>query len=126
MPGAALCCAVAAVVTAVIDGDTLAVRAAAWPGFEATATVRLIGIDTPELRGRCERETAAAIAARTAAADLAPPGARVILSGIDSDKYGRTLARVTLADGRDLAEALLAAGHGRPYAGGARQGWCDE
>ena len=122
----ALCCAVAALVTAVIDGDTLAVAARAWPGIEAVGPVRLLGIDAPELHGRCEAETAAAEAAREAVRALAPPGTLVVLSEIGRDKYGRTLARVRLADGRDLGATLLAQGHGRPYAGGKREGWCGE
>lgn len=122
----ALCCAVAALVTAVIDGDTIAVSARAWPGIEAVGLVRLLGIDTPELHGRCDAETAAAQAARAAVRDLAPPGAVVTLSQVGTDKYGRILARVALADGRDLSLTLLAQGHGRPYAGGRREGWCGE
>ena len=122
----AVCCAVAALVTAVIDGDTIAVAAHAWPGIEAVGLVRLLGIDTPELHGHCEAETAAAQAARAAARELVPPGAVVTLSQVGTDKYGRILARVILADGRDLSAALLAQGHGRPYDGGKRGGWCEE
>ncbi len=120
-----LCCAVAALVTGVIDGDTIAVTAQAWPGIEAVANVRLIGIDTPELHGRCAAETHAAHAARDAALALTPPGATVVLTDLNTDKYGRILARVRLMDGRDLAEVLIAQGHGRPYVGGRRDGWCE-
>lgn len=122
----AFCCAVAALVAGVIDGDTIAVTAQAWPGIEAVANVRLIGIDTPELHGRCAAETHAAHAARDAVRALLPLGSAIVLTDLGTDKYGRILARVRLKDGRELAEALIAKGHGRPYFGGKRQGWCDE
>ena len=36
----------------VIDGDTLVVEVPVWLGLAVTTSVRLKGIDTPELRGR--------------------------------------------------------------------------
>ena len=97
-----------------VDGDTLAVDG---------ERVRLLGIDAPELHGRCGAEKAAARAAQAALARLVAPPARLSLQRHGRDRYGRTLARV-LADGRDVAATLLAAGHARPYAGGRRPGWC--
>jgi endonuclease YncB( thermonuclease family) len=108
-----------------VDGDTLRVRADIWPGISARSLVRLRGIDAPELRGKCPGERAAARAARAALALLA--GDRVALSAIAPDKYsGRVLARVATPDGRDLAQALVALGHARPYGGGKRSPWCPE
>ena len=40
-------------------------------------------------------------------------------------KYGgRVIANLVL-DGRTLSTMLIEAGHGRAYAGGKRQGWCE-
>ena len=40
-------------------------------------------------------------------------------------KYaGRVVADLLLPDGRDLANTPTIAGHGRPYVGGQREGWC--
>jgi len=55
---------VAAKVIKVYDGDTLTVEAYLWPGLEAKASVRLNGVDTPEIRGQCETEKQKAIQAR--------------------------------------------------------------
>lgn len=116
---------VAAVVERVVDGDTLAVRARIWVGEEVRVLVRLRGIDTPEMKGRCDRERDDARRAAALLARLVGDG-EVRLSDIAGGKYfGRVVADVSLADGRDPARALLAAGLARPYGGGARAGWCD-
>jgi endonuclease YncB( thermonuclease family) len=53
-------------------------------------------------------------------------GKVVTLTAIEPDKYDKRVdAYVQLPDGRDLGNALIAAGLGRPYSGGHRDGWCD-
>jgi endonuclease YncB( thermonuclease family) len=112
-------------VISVYDGDTLRAVASVWLGTEITTSVRLRGIDTPEMRGKCAAEKARAIAARDALLELAPVGSVVVLTDIAPDKYqGRIVARVLLPDGRDVSTILLAAGHARAYDGGRRSGWC--
>jgi len=37
---------------------------------------------------------------------------------------GRVVADLLLPDGRDLTNTPIAAGHGRAYVGGQREGWC--
>ncbi len=115
---------VRAEVLAVVDGDTLRVRAHVWLGQSIDVLVRIRGIDTPELRGACagEKERARAAAVGLAAA---LEGDSVVLTRIAGDKYfGRVVADVATAGGADLATALLRAGFGRPYEGGRRAGWC--
>lgn len=85
--------------------------------------MRLKGIDAPELHGGCAREREGAEAARVLLAALLE-GGEVMLSDIEADKYGgRVDAVVTLADGRDVGEALLDAGRAAPY--GAPATVCD-
>lgn len=120
---------VPATVTAVVDGDTLEVRARVWLGQEIATRVRLVGIDAPELRARCARERALALrAADFLERRLVTGGAassRIRLHDIENGKYaGRVLARVETADGQDLARLLLAAGLAQPYHGGRRASWC--
>jgi endonuclease YncB( thermonuclease family) len=115
---------VRAEVLAVVDGDTLRVRAHVWLGQSIDVLVRIRGIDTPELRGACagEKERARAAAVGLAAA---LEGDSVVLTRIAGDKYfGRVVADVATAGGADLATGLLRAGFGRPYEGGRRAGWC--
>ncbi len=120
---------VPAEVVAVIDGDTLEVRAVVWLGQTLRTRVRLLGVDAPELKGKCARERALAERARAfVLARLAPDGgAPVRLRNIRYGKYaGRVLAEVETARGEDLGRGLMAAGLARPYGGRARASWCDE
>lgn len=112
-------------VLAVVDGDTLLVRARPWVGLEVETKVRLLGIDTPELKGKCEAERQKAEAAR-AFLERAVGKDFVLLHDVRHDKYGgRVLARVRTAAGQDCAQALVAAGLARPYEGKRREAWCE-
>ncbi|WP_271166727.1 thermonuclease family protein [Hansschlegelia plantiphila] len=108
----------------VIDGDTFEARVSVFPGQEIVTRIRLAGVDAPERRGRCAAEKAAAEAATLALGALVE-GRRLTLTEVRGDKYfGRVVARVATADAGDLADALVAGGHGRRYSGGRRDGWC--
>ena len=109
----------------VIDGDTLEVEVRIWFGQDVTVNVRVLGVDTPEMKGKCPTEIEAAKAAGMFTLKVAPPGGLVQLHNVKPDKYaGRVDAVVELSDGRNLAVALIAAGHARPYSGDKRQSWC--
>lgn len=94
---------------AVIDGDTLKAR-----GRE----IRVLHMNAPELRrsDRCGDERAAAEIAKREAERLiaGSPAVTVALDG-RLDVYGRALADIRLADGRDFATAMIAAGVAAPY-----------
>ena len=114
---------IVAVVLSVYDGDTFKVAAEVWPDVMIEASVRVLGIDTPEMAGRCESERVGAVKAKIRTADLVRDG--VVLSDISHDKYaGRVLAQVLLPDGSSLADILIEEGLARPYDGGRRESWC--
>ena len=96
-------------VVSVPDGDTIVVRVG-----EGTERVRVIGLDTPEIGSE---ECFAVEAAREARALV--QGRTVLLSADptqdDRDRYGRVLRHVTMADGRSMAQVLIAGGFGREY-----------
>jgi endonuclease YncB( thermonuclease family) len=98
----------------VIDGDTIRVSG---------ETIRMMGLDAPEMRGRCPAERRLARAATDRLRQLVVP--RVSLERRGRDRYRRTLAVVRDRAGRDLAQVLIREGLARPYNGrGRRQGWC--
>lgn len=98
-PAPALCAAGLGVVLAVPDGDGLTVRLDA-----EVLTVRLFGIDAPEI-GQPH-----GAAARAALAALAL-GATVTLQRLDIDAHGRTVALAVTAHGLSLSHELCAAGN---------------
>lgn len=98
----------------VIDGDTIAVSG---------TTIRIMGLDAPEMHGRCAAEIRLARRAKDRLGELLAGGADIARHG--RDRYGRTLAVVRDARGRDVAHVLISEGLARPYNGrGRRQGWC--
>lgn len=108
----------------VVDGDTVRLRVAVWLGQEIETSVRILGIDAPELRGKCFSERARAVAAREKLKRIFDgQGARVF--DIRADKYGgRVLARMETAEGQDVAALLKAQNLVHAYDGGRRDGWC--
>lgn len=96
-------------VAGVVDGDTIKVRIDG-----RTETVRVIGIDAPELAGaECYSQQSSSrmqslVQSRSVRLEMDPTQA-------DRDRYGRLLRHVHDADGRSVAEALIAGGFGREY-----------
>ncbi len=114
----------AAKVVKVYDGDTFTVEAYPWPGLEAKASVRINGVDTPEIRGKCEAEKQKAIEAREFVKGLIL-GEVVFLEHVKHGKYaGRVVADVKLDSGESLAQKIISQGLGREYHGERREGWC--
>ena len=106
-------------VVSVTDGDTIRVRVGG-----VTERVRVIGLDTPELRtDECHAQQAAS------RMQSLVQGRQVRLSRdpgqADRDRFGRLLRHVALPDGRQVAQLLIAGGfgeeltHDRAYAGQA-------
>ena len=117
--------AVPAVVDYVLDGDTFAASVNVAPDIAISVRVRLINVDTPELKGECEFEIDLAQQAKQRLAAVLPLGAKIDLQNIKDDKYlGRIDANVILPDGRDLGDVLVQDGLARKYDGGRRRTWC--
>jgi micrococcal nuclease len=107
----------------VYDGDTITV-AAQLPYPESPYyrfSIRLLGIDTPEINGCSEEERAEAHRAKKALEDLILHKT-VRLENRRQEKYGRLLADVYLGD-IHINRWLLENGHAKPYDGGKKEGF---
>ena len=91
----------------VYDGDTFHLGTILPEPYSATRfCVRLLGVDTPELRSKNAAEKSLAREARDIVKNLILNKiVHVQLSGYD--KYGRLLARIRVPDGRDLSQCLI-------------------
>ncbi len=107
------------------DGDTCNVTiAGVLPVFGRRIGIRLRGIDTPELRGKCDKEKLLALAARDRTRQLIFGAQNVRIDDISRGKYFRLVARI-IADGRDVSQVLLEEGHAVVYDGGTKsKDWC--
>jgi endonuclease YncB( thermonuclease family) len=107
----------------VYDGDTITI-AAKLPYKESPVykfQVRLLGIDTPEIKGHCEKEKDLAVIARDALHDKIF-GKIVELKNVSNEKYGRILADIYL-DTLHINKWLLDAKYAVPYNGGTKTEW---
>jgi len=112
---------VSAKIIRIIDGDTLLVAATPWPQQTMEVYVRIRGIDAPEIHSKCAEVRKAALEARVALEQMISGAATIQLREIAGDKYfGRILANVTFADGRNPAQDLLSEGKVRAYDGGRK------
>lgn len=106
-----ICWIVSASMMRTIDGDTADFTIDIWPGLTGTGRVRVLGVDAPEQRGET---LAAARKAREFTQKWLEQGEVTLTIGCGAapqDHFGRYLAHIT-RDNRNLAEDLIAAGHG--------------
>ena len=114
---------VIAEVVSVYDGDSFRVNISGWPAIIGdNVPVRVRGIDTPEIRGKCPSEKEQAIRAREFVREVLSSGV-VKLVDMDRGKYFRIVATV-LVDGVDLSELVIKNSLGRRYDGGRKESWC--
>ena len=105
----------------VYDGDTITI-ASKLPFAESPLyrlSVRLNGIDTPEIKGKTEDEKTAAKQARDAVSNLIL-NKYVTLQNIETEKYGRILANVYIGD-LHLNDWLVSEKYAFKYDGGTKK-----
>jgi len=101
-----------AVIAAWHDGDTCHTDLDLGFGLILALSCRCYGINAPELA------TPDGPPARDYAISLAPPGTAVTIISHGWDKYGgRFLGDITLPGGRNFGQAMIDAGHAKPYFG---------
>lgn len=103
------------IVIGVIDGDTVKVDIDLGFYVSHRTNVRLLGVNTPE------RGAVTWAAARDGLSELLLPGSQCTVVTTKADKYGnRWDGRISTPSCPDVSQAMIDAGLGVPYAGGAR------
>ena len=108
----------------VYDGDTFTINIPQYPDLLGHKIgIRINGIDTPELRGKCDEEKRLAQKAKQATLELLHRGKLIQLKNLQRGKYFRIVADVMI-DGKNIADRLIDAGLAYEYHGGRKQRWC--
>ena len=117
--------AIVSKVTSIYDGDTFRANLEGYPAIVGERIgIRINGIDTPEMRGKCSEEKALARKAKQATVAALRGAKKVELRNMKRGKYFRIVADVYV-DGRSLAEDLLRSGLAVSYDGGTKtKEWC--
>ena len=106
------------------DGDTCAFNVLLPAVFGADLGVRLSGIDTPEINGKCAKEKLLAGQAKAFLTEQMLAAKKIVLQSVFRDKYFRVEA-VVLADEVNLNQLMVQKGYAVLYSGvGPRQSWC--
>ena len=107
----------------VIDGDTFRVDINEFPDIIGkNIRIRILGIDAPEINGKCAFEKELAIKARDFVQILLDNADSVILKNLDRGNFFRLLAEV-IVDGKNLGELLIAKDLAVRYQG-KKSSWC--
>ena len=109
----------------VLDGDTVEVSVHVWPGLKQSIKLRIAGINTPEKRGRVsDCEKAAGKAATAFTENWLKDADTITVYDIHLGKWAGRVVGKLKKGGADLSQALINAGHAKPYDGGKREPWC--
>ena len=116
-----------AVITRVIDGDTVAFQADFLPApLKKELSIRVFGVDTPEkgFRAACASEAQRGEAASAFTKQLIAASQKRQVVLMDWDKYGGRVLGDVILNGQSLRGMLIVNGYAREYYGEAKQSWC--
>ncbi len=112
-------------VISVYDGDTFRVDIDSLPPIVGkNIPIRLNGVDTPEIRGKCKYEKDLAIKARDFVRNKLANAKEIKLNNLQRGKYFRVVANV-IVDGVSLEQELLDNELAYKYTGGKKSSWCN-
>ena len=112
-------------VISVYDGDTFRVDIASLPPIVGkNIAIRVSGVDTPEIRGKCQYEKNLALKARDFVRARLANAKEIKLTNLQRGKYFRVVANVVV-DGVSLEQELLDNELAYRYDGGKKLSWCE-
>jgi micrococcal nuclease len=108
----------------VYDGDTFSANIDGWPPIIGdSVSVRISGIDTPEMNSTNPKIRSLAILARNELRNMLMSAKRIELRGISRDKYFRINAYVYINDDQNVGDILLSKKMAKKYDGGTKLSW---
>lgn len=113
-------------VVEVYDGDSIFIDLPdQHPLFGKRMGVRILGIDTPEMKTKDSCEKKKAIAAKSVLEKLVMKAKRVDIVSVQKDKYFRILGNV-IADGKSVSDELISQNLAFAYYGEKKpnRDWC--
>ena len=111
-------------VISVYDGDTFRVNIDSLPPIVGkNIRIRVNGVDTPEIRGKCQYEKNLALKARDFVRNKLANAKEIKLTNLQRGKYFRVVANVVV-DGVSLEQELLDNKLAYEYSGGKKLSWC--
>lgn len=112
-------------ITSIYDGDTFRANIqGVHPLIGQRMSVRVSGIDTAEMRGKCKQEKELARQAKQFTVNFLRSGSKIELRNVKRGKYFRIIADV-FVDGKSLTRALIQSKLAVPYNGGTKaKNWC--
>jgi endonuclease YncB( thermonuclease family) len=117
-----------AVITRVIDGDTVAFQADFLPApLKKELSIRVFGVDTPEKghRAQCASEAQRGEAASAFTKQMIANSQQRQVVLMDWDKYGGRVLGDVILNGVSLRQQLITNGFAREYYGEAKTSWCN-
>lgn len=117
-----------AVITRVIDGDTVAFQADFLPApLKKELSIRVYGVDTPEKghRAACASEAQRGEAASAFTKQVIAQATQRQIVIMDWDKYGGRVLGDVILNGQSLRAMLIQNGFAREYYGEAKTSWCN-
>ena len=108
----------------VYDGDTFRVNIDSLPPIVGkNIRIRVNGVDTPEIRGKCQYEKDLALEARDFVKGKLSNAKEIKLTNLQRGKYFRVVANVVV-DGVSLEKEPLDNELAYSYDGGKKLSWC--
>ena len=108
------------------DGDTVTFNIPNVHGVIGDKVgIRVRGVDTPEIRGKCQKEKDLAYVAKDVVKAALVNAEDITLTEVSRGKYFRIVANI-IADGTNVSQILLDKGLAVVYNGGKKtKNWCE-
>jgi len=107
----------------IIDGDTFVIDWPTLPFGMNKVSIRIRGIDTPEIHSKCEKEKTSAETSKSFLSNWILHK-QVIIANCENDKFGgRWLCDVEYKNS-EVSSTMIVNGFARPYNGEKKIPWC--